>query len=423
MNRTTFLFTFALTLCAAGPAIAHIGYTGRDFGSLTAGAPAVSISGQTVTGNYGWADGTDSDYGDAHKVRPYRFHLPAAAYVTLTFSGSTNGGTRDGSLLPAFSVYKGLAKIGAAGGADYDYAPITASYLARSFGPKKEGALVSLGDWKAGNDAGTSLADLSSFIFVGYAADGTSANFGTTPGIVGDGTADGTVTGTFFLEPGDYSVFAGGANYNGQFPAPDATSYGLTGTASASATDTAAPRATIIPVSPDPRTSSVNAITITFNEAVQNFDLTDLTLTRDNGPNLIDGTFALTSADNTTFMLTGTSAATTAGGIYRLKLLTSDIQDAAGNALAFGGEEQWLTETEFYTASQVQALHIGAPLLQRNPVNGEFKLTLGLKKSTSLNGFGPLPMTAPQTLINGQGELEFRFTSPDNAAFFRVEGK
>jgi len=28
-----------------------------------------------------------------------------------------------------------------------------------------------------------------------------------------------------------------------------------------------------------------------------------------------------------------------------------------------------------------------------------------------------------QTTINGQGKLEFQFTSPDNAAFFRLEAR
>ena len=414
---------FLASLLTPLTTFAHISYTNRNFGTLVPGDPAVNLVNQTVTSNYGWADGTDADYGDAHKLRAFRFALASSAHVTLTFSASTNVGTRNGGLLPGFSVYKGLAKIGAVGGADYDFAAITAAYLAKSFGPAKEGALVSLGDWKAGNDGGTSFADLSSFTFVGYAADGTSANFGSTPGIVGDGNANGTVTGTFHLEPGDYSVFVGGTNYNAQFPTPDATTYGLTGTASAAATDTAAPRATIVPVSPDPRTSSVGSITIAFNEAVQNFDLSDLTLTRDNGPNLIDGSFALTTVNNATFTLTGTTAATVAGGTYRLNLITSNIQDLAGNALGFGGEEQWLTETELFTASQVQALHVGTPLLQRNPANGEFTLKLGIKKSTTLGGFSPLPMTAPQTLINAQGQLEFRFISTENAAFFRVEAE
>lgn len=52
-------------------------------------------------------------------------------------------------------------------------------------------------------------------MYVGHAADGTSANYGSAPGIQGDGNADGNVTGTFALSAGAYSVFVGGANSNG----------------------------------------------------------------------------------------------------------------------------------------------------------------------------------------------------------------
>ena len=77
-----------------------------------------------------------------------------------------------------------------------------------------------------------------------------------------------------------------------------------------------------------------------------------------------------------------------------------------------------------YTLSQVQALHVGAPLLQRDGL-GQFKVTLGIEKSTTLQptSFQPFPMTAPQTTVNGAGELEFLFTVPDNAAFFRLEAQ
>jgi hypothetical protein len=74
----------------------------------------------------------------------------------------------------------------------------------------------------------------------------------------------------------------------------------------------------------------------------------------------------------------------------------------------------------FYTAAQVQALHVGTPLLQRDPLSGEFTLTIGVKKSLDLLEFDPFPVTAPQISINSAGEMEVRFTSPDNAAFFRV---
>jgi hypothetical protein len=75
-----------------------------------------------------------------------------------------------------------------------------------------------------------------------------------------------------------------------------------------------------------------------------------------------------------------------------------------------------------YTLSQVQALNVDAPLLQRDGSN-QFKLTIGVEKATQLTNFFPFPMTAPQTTINGDGKLEFLFTSPDNAAFFRLQAQ
>ncbi|MEQ1853110.1 MAG: hypothetical protein ABMA01_16145, partial [Chthoniobacteraceae bacterium] len=78
-----------------------------------------------------------------------------------------------------------------------------------------------------------------------------------------------------------------------------------------------------------------------------------------------------------------------------------------------------------FTPAQVQALHIGVPLIQRNATTGVFTLTLGLQKSTTLlpGSFSPFPFTDPGTTINGQGKIEFQFTVPDSAAFFRLEAK
>ena len=76
-----------------------------------------------------------------------------------------------------------------------------------------------------------------------------------------------------------------------------------------------------------------------------------------------------------------------------------------------------------YTANQLQALNVGTPLLAKDPLSGLFKLTIGVRKSTNLLDFSPFPMTTPQTTINGSGELEFQFSTPDNAAFFRLESK
>ena len=82
-----------------------------------------------------------------------------------------------------------------------------------------------------------------------------------------------------------------------------------------------------------------------------------------------------------------------------------------------------LNAAGFYTPAQVQALHVGVPLVQRNPATGTFTLTIGVQKSANLTQFNPFPMTQPQTSINGEGRLEFQFTVPDNTAFFRLQAQ
>ena len=82
-----------------------------------------------------------------------------------------------------------------------------------------------------------------------------------------------------------------------------------------------------------------------------------------------------------------------------------------------------------YTTTQIQALNVGTPLLQKNPTNGLFKLTLGVQKATSLTtnltNFVAFPMNGPgsSTAINGQGKLEFQFPGSNNAAFFRLQSQ
>ncbi len=76
-----------------------------------------------------------------------------------------------------------------------------------------------------------------------------------------------------------------------------------------------------------------------------------------------------------------------------------------------------------HTAAQVQALHIGTPLIGRHPDTGAVKLTIAAQKSTDLTNFQALPFSSGTTVINGLGELEFTFTPPDNSTFFRLESK
>ncbi len=215
---------------------AHLSYgaglTGRNFNLLPGfAAGPVTAAAQAVTGSYGWADGTDADWGDSHRLRAYRFTLSYDALVTVSVQDTAIGTGSAAGLLPGFSLYGGLAHL-APLPPDHDG---SAGSIANRPGTA-EGSFQALRDWSMWND-GTEFdpaygtAEETRFTFRGYAVDGSAANFGNASGLLGDGLADGFITGTFSLAPGDYSLFVGGANYADEAAAV-LTSYGISTTLS-----------------------------------------------------------------------------------------------------------------------------------------------------------------------------------------------
>ena len=213
----------AVLLGAAQTASAHISYSGRNFGTLVIGNPASSINNQTMSSAFGWADATDSDWGDSHRGRFFRFTLTTTASVMITVQRNALGTGTVGTFLPAISVYSGLAQ-----GSPEALAHDSSTLSVTSRPVSTEGSFRAMHDWSIGNDDTYNTpgdptsgvlyaARLANFTYIGHAADGTSANFGLAPGINGDGNADGSVTATFHgLAPGNYSLFVGGANYAAQ---------------------------------------------------------------------------------------------------------------------------------------------------------------------------------------------------------------
>lgn len=113
------------------------------------------------------------------------------------------------------------------------------------------------------------------------------------------------------------------------------------------AIDTIAPTVDIVDVSPDPRNTPVDAISIVFSEAVTGFDLTDLALIRNGaGSNLLLGAGASLASDDggVTWTLSGLTNVTTPGGTYSLGLVTDAIVDLTGNPLAAGATESWTND-------------------------------------------------------------------------------
>jgi hypothetical protein len=260
------LITLALCL-SAGAASAHIGYGGRNFGTINGNS--VSISNQTVTSNFGWADASDSSlvfdanyaawhtqdsatysaasftdgvdnlyFGDTHKGKAFRFRLDTAQ--TLNIRGSSNASATAssvGGLTAGFSVYRGLAGVAPypstqtsrPPSADHDFAAASQAWRtvkaqslvgAGSNHLATQGSWNALGDWSIGGDGdlpgdGTQL---STFEFMGSAY--------TT-------TANGVASGTFTLGPGDYTIFVGGNALASKNAANAFKAYGLTLTVSA----------------------------------------------------------------------------------------------------------------------------------------------------------------------------------------------
>jgi len=212
------LSTLAASLLAGSIGQAHISYTGRNFGSYTGlSFGSLSINNQTVTGNYGWADAADGILGDSHRGRAFRFHLDNTATISLSVSTNpTATGTSIGGLIPAFSIYSGLAGLSPFNPPSQTALPVSADHdtstaseawrtwwvqqnlnpLATDSSPT-DGSWNAIGDWKIGGDGDLpgDFAQLSSFIYKGSAAAIGGAN---------------TIAGSFLLDAGDYTIFIGG---------------------------------------------------------------------------------------------------------------------------------------------------------------------------------------------------------------------
>ena len=123
----------------------------------------------------------------------------------------------------------------------------------------------------------------------------------------------------------------------------DGSQFGVYGQRYA-APDTTPPLADVVDVSPDPRASPVDAVTVRFSEPVTGFDLADLRLTRDGLPlDLLTSGQRLTTTDNMTFTLSNLAPLTALPGAYSLALPAagSGVADVAGNLLATDASDSW----------------------------------------------------------------------------------
>lgn len=231
----------AACLLLANIAEAHLTYgTARDFGTysgLTNGTK--SITNQTCTGNFGWADAADGILGDTHKGRAFRFHLDNSALVTLTVTANPAAtGTSLGDLTPAFTIYSGLAATAPFSGTqtDSDHDGSIASLIWRAYWEQvniggdgttnnlgTDGCWNSLGDFKIGGDGDPAgdFSQLTTLLYQGSAASTTSG---------------GSVTGSFALPAGNYTIMIGGNDLSNKTAGTAALGRGISATLTVSPT-------------------------------------------------------------------------------------------------------------------------------------------------------------------------------------------
>lgn len=189
-----------LFICASIPfqqARAHVSYYDLFNGPTTIVDTTGSVttySGVGITsGNFGWADATDFDWGDSHAGSWVNFDItdPNGAYVNITVSGDgvdryLNDNPNErlikvGDLTPGFSLYNGLVP---------DEAHDEASLV-----PGKEGAWRALANTTMGNDYG----EFNTIVYVAHAGERDS--LATTQSL------------SAFLTQGSYSLAIGGTCY------------------------------------------------------------------------------------------------------------------------------------------------------------------------------------------------------------------
>ena len=126
----------------------------------------------------------------------------------------------------------------------------------------------------------------------------------------------------------------------------------VSGASEAWTVEIVSPTVDIVDVTPDPRHTSVSQITITFSEAVTGFDLADLQFTRGGSPVSLDLGQTLATSNNITWTLDGLAMLTAVGGYYVLTLIAAGagIADLAGNSLAIGASDSFVTDVTAPTA-------------------------------------------------------------------------
>ena len=97
------------------------------------------------------------------------------------------------------------------------------------------------------------------------------------------------------------------------------------------------------PIATNPRNIVVQTLNVTFSEPIDptTFGYTDITLTKDGGPNLITSAVGVAQVNPTTYMITNISWVQGYAGTYTLTVNAAGVSDLAGNPGTGSTNESW----------------------------------------------------------------------------------
>jgi hypothetical protein len=155
--------------------------------------------------------------------------------------------------------------------------------------------------------------------------------------------------------------------------------------------ETTPPVPAIVSVTPNPSTSPVSQMTITFSEPVSGLDLSDLQLTLNGGGNLLSGQSVSTSDGGVTWTLAGLSAVTSAPGSYELDLVPggTPITDLAGNVDTTGASSTFTVTAAATVVSRLLFYNQSKYDGNDPSINASDDNAIASDKSAYLAGSGP----------------------------------
>ena len=162
------------------------------------------------------------------------------------------------------------------------------------------------------------------------------------------------------------------------------------------------PSVTIEPVTPDPRSTGVPRVEVTFSEDVMNVDIDDFELTRDGEEIDLSGVVVeeVTPSD----YVVNLAGLTQQDGEYTFRIRTSDITDTDDNGLTSGDSDTWTVDTVLTNFNDFVDSEVGDGAAEND--DGESSLRSAIQEANAVEGTDVITLAAGTYDLSIDGHFE-----------------